>query len=192
MNELLQTVDELRRMSTAELAQVAEDGLMGRLREQAGEARLRHGGLRPSNLETFLSDRDCVRYPTRLVLEYGEMGMHQFAQPEPDIRNPGGIMLYLRPSLGRRPDLMALAISYMIPVINYRDAVGDEHCLSYGSQLMGLDEETYYLRICDVADFVGAEQRIPDDPGNPFSDPSHATNTGLAAHCGHGACGFRN
>ena len=189
MNGLVQTADELRRMSAAELVEVFEDSLTNRLREQAGEARFKHGGLRPGNLETFLADRDCVRFPTRLVLEYGEMGLHQFAQPEPDVRQTGGIMLYLRPALGMRPELLALAVSYMIPVINYGNLAGDEHCLAYGAVLLDLDPETYYERICGLAGFVGAEELPADDPDAHVPEqnaerPPATTTTG--ASCGSG------
>lgn len=187
MNDLLQTVDELRRMSTKELIQVGEDSLMNRLREQADEVRAKHGPLSPGNLETVLDDRDCLRYPTRLVLEYGEMGMHQFAQPEPDVRNPGGGMLYIRPVLGQRPDLLVLAVSYMIPVINYGEIITDEHCLAYGSVLTGLDLETYYERICEMANFTGARVLATDDPDAHIpEEESNSQSSG--GSCGSG-CG---
>ncbi len=188
MNGLVQTADELRRMSEAELVEVFEDSLTNRLREQAGEARLKHGGLRLGNLETFLADRDCVRFPTRLVLEYGEMGLHQFAQPEPDVRQSGGIMLYLRPAIGMRPDLLALAVSYMIPVINYGNLAGDEHCLAYGAVLLDLDPETYYERICGLAGFVGAGELHADDPAAhvPEQNAERPPATPNGAGCGSG------
>ena len=192
MNELLQTADELRKMSEAELVEVFEDSLTHRLQNQADEALGRHAVFGPGNLETFLNDRDSVRFPTRLVLEFGpEMAVHQFAQPEPDIRNSGGVMLYLRPILGKRPDLMALAVSYMIPVINYGKIVNDEHCLEYGSRLMRLDRKTYYQRICELAEFVGAEELEVDDPrAHVVDDEPEMVAGGGAGGCGSG-CGCR-
>lgn len=187
MDNLLNTVDELRRMSAAELADVGEDSLILRLREQGQEAREKHGALSPSNIETVLSDIDCVRYPTRLVLEFGEMAMHQFAHPDADIRDESGQgrVIYIRPILGKRPDLMALAVSYMIPVINYGDKmIGDEHCQVYGAALMGMTEEIYYKAICDLADYVGAEERM--------SDANTEANQQVPGHgcgCGTGGCG---
>ncbi len=184
MNGLLQTADELRKMSEAELVEVFEDSLTSRLRDQAAEALERHGRFGPGNLEPFLSDSDTVRYPTRLVLEFSaELGLHQFAQPEQDVQNPGGIMLCLRPVLGRRPDLLALAVSYMIPVINYGKIIDDEHCLEYGSVLTGLDKETYYERICEVAEFVGASALAADDP------KAHVVEDGPQSDNGGGGCG---
>jgi hypothetical protein len=187
MDNLLNTVDELRRMSAAELADVGEDSLKVRLREQGQEARDKHGPLSPSNIETILSDPDCVRHPTRLVLEFGEMSMHQFAHPDVDVRDETGRgrVIYLRPALGKRPDLMALAVSYMIPVINYGDKmIGDEHCQVYGASIMGLSEKNYYNAICDLAEFVGAEERMSD--GAPESNHQ---SSGHGCGCGSGGCG---
>lgn len=181
MNELLQTVDELRKMSEAELTQLGEESLLNHLRHQAMEARSRHGGLSPENLDTFLNDRDCVRHPTRLILEYGEMSPHQFAEPDRDYRTnlPEARVLYLRPVLGKRPDLVVLAVSYMIPSLNFGDIISDEHCLEYGALLMGLDPAEYYDSICELAEFVGAEICMADE----------APSSGSANHSAPGCDG---
>ncbi len=181
MSDFLQEIDELRRMSEAELARLGEDSLLDHLRHQATGARGRHGGLGPTNLETFLNDRDCVRYPTRLVLEFGDMGPHQFAQPDRDYRSdqPDARVIYLRPILGSRPDLIALAVSYMIPVVNCGQIVNDEHCLEYGAALMGVTVDDYYGQICGLAEFVGAEELQADQEASSGS----ATNSGC---CGGG------
>lgn len=163
MENLLQTVDEIRRMSETDLAQVAEDGLTTRLREQGEAGQLLYGGLKPSNLGTFLEDRNHVRRPTRLVMELGEMGMHQFAQPASDIRSPGGMMLYLRPVLGKRPDYLVRAVAYMIPVINYGEIIGDEHCITYGAALFAESKDQFYGSICTLADWVGAVESFSEE-----------------------------
>lgn len=171
MENLLQTVDEIRRMSESELAQVAEDGLTTRLREQGEAAHLLYGGLQASNLGSFLEDRNHVRRPTRLVMEFGEMGMHQFAQPDSDIRNPDGRVLYLRPVLGKRPDYLVRAVAYMIPLINYGEIIGDEHCITYGAALYAETEDQFYHSICELADWVGATESFPaaSTSGSPCS-----------------------
>ena len=182
MSDFLHEIDELRRMSETELTRLGEDSLLDHLRHQATEARGRHGGLGPTNLETFLNDRDCVRHPTRLVLEFGDMGPHQFAQPDRDYRSdqPEARVLYLRPILGGRPDLVALAVSYMIPVINYGQVANDEHCLEYGATLMNTTVDDYYEQICKLAEFVGAEALQ--------ADASPADAQPAAAGCGCGGC----
>jgi hypothetical protein len=168
------SLQELRGMSQAELLKLGEDSLKQRLREQAVLAHLRHGGLTTTNLEAFLNDPECVRYPTRLVYEFGEMAMHQFAQPDLDHRNPDqdGRVLYLRPMLRERPDLVVLAVAYMTPSINYGDLITDEHCVLYGATLLGLMEEEFYSRICALADLVGSEVKLPGQSSTECGGPA--------------------
>lgn len=72
----------------------------------------------------------------RLVYEFGEMALHQFAQPDLDWRNSDqdDRVLYLRPRLREHPDLVPLAVAYMIPAINYGNVVSDAHCILYGAR----------------------------------------------------------
>ena len=129
---------------------------------QAVVAHQKHGPLTFDKLDRLLNDPECVRHPTRLVFEFGEMAMHQFAQPDIDWRNQenDGRVLYIRPLLRERHDLVVLAVAYMIPLINYGDIISDEHCLRYGAALLGLMEVEYYQQMCALADLVGAEPRV--------------------------------
>lgn len=167
-------VADLRRMSNAELAKVAEDGLRAHLAEQAVFAHRKHGPVTAANLEVLLQDSDCVRYPLRLIYEFGEMALHQFAQPDVDPRDPSGAsrVIYLRPCLRSRPDLVVDAVIYMLPVVNYGDVVTDDHCLLYGATLLGLTVEEYYRRVCALADHVGSEPRWPTPDGSTPGAPS--------------------
>ena len=61
------------------------------------------------------------------------------------------------------PDLLPLAVAYMIPLVNYGDVVSDEHCLAYGATLFGLMEDDYYRQICAIANSVGANQGCSND-----------------------------
>jgi hypothetical protein len=131
---------------------------------QAAVARHKHGPLTRDTLEAFLDDRDCVRYPTRLVFEFGEMAPHQFAQPDRDPRDADGAgrVLYLRPELRGQPERTVPAVAYMIPVINYGGVVSDDDCVAYGAALLGLEDGEYYRQICALADALGAEPRVSD------------------------------
>ena len=156
------TSADLRRMSAAELEQLGQDSLRDHILAQAVVAHQKHGLLTFAKLESLLTDPECVRHPTRLVFEFGEMAMHQFAQPDFDWRNQeqDGRVLYLRPLLRDRPDLVVLAVAYLIPLINYGEIITDEHCLRYGAALLGLMEDEYYQKICALSDWVGAERRV--------------------------------
>ena len=154
--------ESLRSLTEQDLAREGEDGLAHHLFERATYARLKYNGLAYENIETFLQDPECVRYPTRILYEYGEMAMHQFAQPELDYRNISGrsYILYLRPDLKNRPDLIPLAIAYMVPLINYGEIIKDDHCVKYGAALLGMDEDAYYAKVCEMAEIVKAEHRF--------------------------------
>jgi hypothetical protein len=153
-----QTAD-LRKLTPAELEQLGQQSLREHLLAQAVVAHQKHGPLSAAKLEALLCDPDCLRHPVRLVYEFGEMAMHQFAQPDIDWRNreQDGRLLYLRPLLRERPDLLLLAVTYMIPLINYGDIITDEHCVAYGATLLGMMEGEFYQAICALADSVGAE-----------------------------------
>lgn len=167
MNFCHQTV-KLRNTTTAELEQLGQESLRAHLVAQAVVAHQKHGPLTAEKLEALLHDPDCVRHPVRLVFEFGEMAMHQFAQPDFDWRNPeqDSRVLYLRPLLRDHPDLLPVAVAYMIPVINYGDIISDEHCLLYGATLLGLFEDEYYRQLCAMSDLVGAETRLAGMPGS--------------------------
>jgi len=152
-------IGKLRRMSTADLEQLGQDGLRDHLLAQAVLARQKHGPVTFDKLSALLNDPECVRHPTRLVFELGGMAMHQFAQPDVDWRNTAqdGRVLYLRPLLRDHPDLVVLAVAYMIPLINYGEIITDEHCRCYGTSLLGLMEAEFLTQICQLADFAGAQ-----------------------------------
>ncbi len=158
------TAADLRGLTPAELEKLGRQSLRDHLLEQAIVAHQKHGPLTADKLDAFLHDPDCLRYPVRLVFEFGAMALNQFAQPDVDWRNTerDGRVLYLRPLLRDRPDLLPLAVAYVIPVINYGDIVTDEHCLLYGAVLLGMVEEEFYEAICKLANYVGAEVRLPD------------------------------
>ena len=157
----LKTAD-LHKLNSAELEQMGQQSLRNHLIAQATMAHQKHGHLTAGRLDALLRDPDCLRHPVRLVFEFGEMAMHQFAQPDIDWRNTerDGRVLYLRPLLRDRPDLLPLAVAYMIPLINYGNIITDEHCLLYGATLLGLMEEEYYRQLWALADFLGAETRL--------------------------------
>jgi len=166
---------DLRKMSAAQLEALGQESLREHLLAQAVIAHQKHGALGSANLQTFLKDQDCIRHPVRLAFALGPMAMHQFAQPDVDPLNlaQDGRVLYLRPILKQRPELIAVAVAYMVPVINYGDIVSDEQCLLYGAAILGMMEDEYYLAVCALADLCGAETRMP---GSGFSSCSPGSN----------------
>jgi hypothetical protein len=149
-----------------DLQQEAEDALLAHMLERADAARARHGGaLGPRNMEAVLLDGESVRFPSRIVYGDGPLDAHQFAQPEPDPADPGAYLIYLRPKLAERPDLAALAVSYVIPLINYGAVVRTRHVERYGARLMELSRDEYFERLCAMADWLGlgAAEEKPEE-----------------------------
>ncbi|MFO1497231.1 MAG: hypothetical protein U1G07_02345 [Verrucomicrobiota bacterium] len=159
---MLTRADEIRRLSAVELEHLGQQSLCDHLVAQAVVAHQKYAPLTADKLEALLHDADVVRHPVRLVFEFGAMALHQFAQPDIDWRNTqlDGRTLYLRPLLRTCPDLLPLAVAYMIPLINYGEVISDAHCLSYGATLLGLVEEDFYNQVCKMSDLVGAEARL--------------------------------
>jgi len=157
----------LRQLSPQELERLGQDSLREHLLAQAVVAHQKHHPLTAERLEFFLQDPQCLRHPVRLVYEFGEMAMHQFAQPDVDWRNTAadGRVLYLRPLLRERPDLLPLAVAYMVPLINYGDIIADEHCLLYGAALLGLMEDEYHQQVCAMSEALGVEARFAGEAG---------------------------
>ena len=164
MTTSTQTAD-LRKLSSAELEQLGQQSLREHLVAQAIVAHQKYGPLTADKMDALLHDPDCLRHPVRLVFEFGEMAMHQFAQPDIDWRNTeqDGRVLYIRPLLQSRPDLLPLAVAYMIPLINYGDIIADDHCLVYGATLLGMMESEFYEKLCVLSDTVGAETRLASE-----------------------------
>lgn len=163
MTAATDTTADLRKLQPQELERLGQQSLREHLEAQAIVAHQKHAPLTADKLDAFLHDPECLRHPVRLVFEFGEMAMHQFAQPDIDWRNTeqDGRVLYLRPRLRDRPDLLPLAVAYMIPLINYGDIITDEHCLRYGATLLALTEDEYYQKLCALADWLGAEACLP-------------------------------
>lgn len=170
--------DSLRRLSAHELEQLGQQSLHDHLLAQAIVAHQKHSPINADTLDPLLHDPDCLRHPVRLVFEFGEMALHQFAQPDLDWRNTeqDGRVLYLRPVLRERPDLLPLAVAYMIPVINYGDIVTDAHCLRYGATLLGMLADDYYEQLCALSRFAGAETRFPPETTTPCAEQRPITN----------------
>ncbi len=137
----------------------------------AQRARNRLGGvLTAQNLYLFLSDRQCVRHPTTIVFDRNGLEPHQFAQPVHCISRKGILCeLHVDPRLKNVPDALYLVVAYMTAVINYGETVTADIAEMTGALLTGMNQETFYKRICEIADFNDCATHEPgaiNDSGN--------------------------
>lgn len=122
--------------------------------ERAGRARAKLGGpLNEDNLGVFLTDHDCLRWPTELRFGDGDLEAHQFA--EPSFSTGGGERLCVlhvcecyRAQRERHPYIVA----YMACAINYGSAATSDLCERYGAALMGMEVDAFYEAVCRIAD----------------------------------------
>ncbi|MBL8747085.1 MAG: hypothetical protein JNK58_12115 [Phycisphaerae bacterium] len=125
--------------------------------ERAHLARSRYGPVIDAEaMLRALDDRAIVRYPVVVRfaaegLEPGEMA-HAAALGE---HPKDGFSLLIHPSFEARRDSWALIIAYHIPPMNYGDIVEPEDCEAFGAAMLGLDVETYYEKLCALADSIG-------------------------------------
>jgi hypothetical protein len=143
----------------------------------AHRARQKMGGvLSGETLAVFLNDPECLRYPTEIVFDDTDLEPHQFAQPflveEEGSRR---CILRVRPRYAACPEVLPYFVAYMAAVINYGDAAWADLCEIYGATLLGLDQETFYRRLCHCVD----HGMPPDTEG--------AGSGGCC--CGGGRCG---
>ena len=182
------SLEEFKKLSVSEQIREGEDSLLAHILEKGIEARSQHSDLSMENLDAFLGDENCLRYPTRFVYEFGaDMSAHQMAQPEEDFRSsvPGAKVVYLRPVLRKRPDLALAAFLYMIPLINYGEIVRDEHCLVYAASVLGLSEDECYALLCEAAEYSGSEEKYQSETSQ--NDPAAMPVSSCGGSCG-GCC----
>mgnify|MGYP006910059014 CR=1 FL=1 len=140
---------------------MGEEGLRSHLLDRALWAHGKYPDLDCARIGEFLIDPGCLRYPARLVFDFGDMAPHQFVQPGPTPEDPasGEMEIFVHPALRLHEGFIPAAVAYAVPQINYGDAATDEHCLLYGATLLGVTADEYYARLCTVADAVGAAAR---------------------------------
>jgi len=111
------------------------------------------GPLRLANLEQFLRDKQCLRYVTSIHFDEDALESHQFAEP---VLNGEGAerhcCLYLHPRYQGYPEAVPYLVAYMAAAITYGDAADPELCEHLGSMLVKESKETFYARICRLAD----------------------------------------
>ena len=138
--------------------QEGRESLIAHAVEKDLEARAAYGdggtGLGMEALEVLLNDRKFVRHPVRLAFDAAELESGELAFPKsvsPDDPSEGFVM-YIHPAFEGRHDVIPLLVAYQIVCINYGEIVGHEAAEAFGAALCGMEVETYYQTLCQLAD----------------------------------------
>ncbi len=144
---------DVRDLNQEDLAREAMLQLQQHIHTLAESCLKLHGELSFQKLELFLLDEDCVRYPTTIGFDSDRLAPHQFAQPVwQSSADRQGYVIYLHESLRDDPQATLIAVSYMIPVINYGEVIEDRHCALFGSAVTGIPLDEYVSGILSIAE----------------------------------------
>lgn len=132
----------------------AEQNFRDHVAGHASEARLRYGlYIDHEAIVKMLGDPEVVRYRTELEFDAGRLEPGEFAHAE-RVAGTDEFRLFVHPWFESQPDVWPLLVAYHIPTINYGHIASHEHAELFGSTLLGLDNETYYQALCELADNI--------------------------------------
>lgn len=134
-------------MSEHELSPEEVDALLAEHAHQHAErAVARLGGpLCVDNLDAFLGDNACLRWPTSIVFDDAPLEAHQFAQPVIDGPDHARTCtLYVHPRYRAHPEALPCFVAYFAAVINYGIAAGPALCESVGAALTQQSPDAFY------------------------------------------------
>ncbi|MGV6814632.1 MAG: hypothetical protein ACWA5W_06425 [Phycisphaerales bacterium] len=143
----------------------ARIALKDHLGDKAMNARLKNGMyIDAETIMKMLDDGEFVRYPVTVKFDAEHLEPGEFAMPFPLGDHPSaGYCLCIHPHFEQQPEAWPLLIAYHIPSINYGEIVSHEDAEHFGATLVGLDTDSYYQALCELAD------SIPGAPGAPQS-----------------------
>ena len=111
------------------------------------------GPLVSANLDRFLGDSDCIRYPTEIVFDDTGLDPHQFAEPFfEDAGKERRCRLHIHPRFAKHPEALPYFVAYMAAVINYGKVVSTQLCEEFGAALVGMEPGAFYEKICALYD----------------------------------------
>jgi hypothetical protein len=141
--------------TTAEESQELLDVLIKEHAERSAERAVERlgGPLTAENMERYMGDSACLRYPTQIIYSREGLDEHQFAEAFFLGDEAGRIcVLHVHPQYAGRREALPLFLAYMAPVINYGHIVTPEVCESYGAMVLGMEVAAYYAALCAVVD----------------------------------------
>src|SRR6185503_7219523 len=110
-------------------------------------------------LQRILSDRTCVRYPCEIVFDAGALLEGEFAHAAAKGEQPeDGFVVYVHPYVAMQPDRVPDAVLYQLVLVNYGDFATAADAEAFGAAVLGISPQTYYERICQLADEIGAAE----------------------------------
>ncbi len=132
-------------------------------------------------LQLILADRDCVRYPCEIVFDEQPLRDGEFAHPVAKSDNPeDGFTINVHPFFSLQPQHVPALVLYQLVLVNYGDFASPEDAETFGAAVLGVSEDEYYAKLCELADLVSE--------GVATAEPVAEEKSG-GCGCGGGGCG---
>jgi hypothetical protein len=144
-------------MPTQLTADDARVSLNAHVAAKGAELRAKYGpdiGWR--ELKLILGDRACVRYPCALEFDAAPLQAGEFAHPVSRGGRPeDGFTMFVHPFfMTQLPDVPALVL-YQLVLVNYGEFASADDALTFGAAALGLAEDAYHERLCELAEPLG-------------------------------------
>ena len=104
-------------------------------------------------LQSILEDRNCVRYPCRVVFDTTGLQPGEFAHPAANGERPeDGFTLYVHPLFMTDLARVPLLVLYQVVLINYGEFASPDDAETFGASAVGISRDEYYTELCHLAD----------------------------------------
>ena len=122
------------------------------------EVRERFGmGLGWADLDGLLEDRKLVRYPCTITFDPSPLQPEEMAYAEPLGAQPeAGYRICIHPRFETDLGAVVALVLYQLVAVNYGEFATAEDAEAFGSAALGLSQDEYYQRLCQLADQTSA------------------------------------
>ena len=134
----------------------AKQSLNAHVAEKGREVHEKYGSAMGwKTLEAMMQDREVVRYPCRISFTNEGLMEGEFAYPHPLGNRPeDGFEIRVHPVFMTELSQVSHLVLYQLVAVNYGDFASIEDAETFGAAALGVDRESYYLAVCDLADRV--------------------------------------
>lgn len=170
-------------MSKQLTAEDARQSLRDHVATKGQEVRAKFGPhLGWAELNRLLEDRKFVRYPCTIAFDAAPLQPDEFAYPvQLGERPDAGFRICVHPRFESDLDAVPVLVLYQLVAVNYGDFATADDAETFGSAALGLSQEDYYQRLCQLAD-QGGNATGGRERGVHAADSQ--TGNGCSSNCG--------
>lgn len=135
---------------TADARQSLNDHVAGKGREIHAKYGPRIGW---NEIQRIVEDPEVVRYPCSISFSTDGLRAGEFAYPHSLGEMPeDGFVIRVHPLYVTCLSMVPHLVLYQLVAVNYGDFASTDDAETFGAAAVGMDKETYYQTICQLAD----------------------------------------